>query len=227
MVVDRESQLIVADEVVNAESDSELLVDMVEEVRENLGEPSAETVGDAGYYSPNQLAKAEAHGLGVLVPLPETSSSQGRFDKSHFRYDESEDLYICPLGQRLTDQETRWNSHQKYRVRLYRCRRCHACAERGRCTPGRKGRAILKEEHDDAVARQREKQRLASVQKILRSRKSIVEPVFAQIKEHMGFRRWTVRGLEKVRAQWSMICTAHNLKKLYPFWREGKLLLAQ
>jgi transposase len=47
-----------------------------------------------------------------------------------------------------------------------------------------------------------------------RLRKQVVEPVFGQIKECMGFRRFLMRGIEKVKREWSLICTAHNLRKL-------------
>ena len=47
-----------------------------------------------------------------------------------------------------------------------------------------------------------------------RLRKQVVEPVFGQIKAARGFRQFLLRGLEKVRAEWAMICTAHNLLKL-------------
>jgi transposase len=47
-----------------------------------------------------------------------------------------------------------------------------------------------------------------------RLRKQIVEPVFGQIKQARGFRQFLLRGIEKVRAEWAMICTAHNLTKL-------------
>lgn len=47
-----------------------------------------------------------------------------------------------------------------------------------------------------------------------RLRKQTVEPVFGQIKQARGFRQFHLRGLEKVRAEWSLICTAHNLLKL-------------
>jgi transposase len=47
-----------------------------------------------------------------------------------------------------------------------------------------------------------------------RLRKQIVEPVFGQIKQARGFRQFLLRGIDKVRAEWAMICTAHNLLKL-------------
>jgi len=48
-----------------------------------------------------------------------------------------------------------------------------------------------------------------------RLRKQVVEPVFGQIKQARGFRQFLLRGVEKVRAEWAIICTAHNLLKLF------------
>ena len=46
-------------------------------------------------------------------------------------------------------------------------------------------------------------------------RKAIVEPVFGQIKDARGFRRFPFRGLLKVQAEWLLICLTHNLLKLF------------
>jgi hypothetical protein len=50
---------------------------------------------------------------------------------------------------------------------------------------------------------------------VYKLRKTIVEPVFGQIKEVRGFRRFSFRGLEKNRAEWLLICLTHNLLKLF------------
>lgn len=46
-------------------------------------------------------------------------------------------------------------------------------------------------------------------------RKTVVEPVFGQIKEARGFRRFLLRGLKKVQGEWALICLTHNILKLY------------
>ena len=46
-------------------------------------------------------------------------------------------------------------------------------------------------------------------------RKTIVEPVFGQIKQARGFRQFLLRGVEKVRGEWALVCTTHNVLKLY------------
>ena len=47
-----------------------------------------------------------------------------------------------------------------------------------------------------------------------RLRKQLPEPVFGQIKQARGFRQFLMRGFDKVRAEWAIVCTAHNLLKL-------------
>jgi transposase len=225
VVVDRKSSLIVADEVVNDESDNEMLVPMIKAVEDNLGYRADETVADGGYYSPGQLAAAAEHGMGVLVPVPDKQREQGAYHKSAFTYDESQDVYLCPEGHCLRYKKTTLNSHGKYRVRWYHCRTYQNCPVRWACSRSKQGRIIQRGEHEPAVAGQRAKQRRDETREVMKLRMGIVEPIFALIKEHMGFRRWTVRGLEKVRTQWSLICTAFNLKKLYRFWRAGQLAI--
>jgi hypothetical protein len=50
---------------------------------------------------------------------------------------------------------------------------------------------------------------------IYATRKTIVEPVLGQIKQGRGFRQFLLRGLEKVRAEWALVCATHNVLKLY------------
>jgi hypothetical protein len=47
-----------------------------------------------------------------------------------------------------------------------------------------------------------------------RLRKQVIAPVFGRIKAARGFRQFLLRGLEKIRAEWSLPCTVHNLLKL-------------
>lgn len=64
------------------------------------------------------------------------------------------------------------------------------------------------------VARMSAKLRRAGHRSRYRLRKQVVEPVFGQIKQARGFRQFLLRGIDKVKAEWAMICSAHNLRKL-------------
>jgi transposase len=65
------------------------------------------------------------------------------------------------------------------------------------------------------VDRMRRKLQTKAGAKIYAARKSIVEPVFGQIKHARGFRQFLLRGIEKVRAEWALVCATHNILKMY------------
>jgi transposase len=65
------------------------------------------------------------------------------------------------------------------------------------------------------LERMKQKLKTEGGQAIYKMRKAIVEPVFAQIKEWRRFRRFGLRGLKKVSAEWKLICMTHNLSKLF------------
>ena len=65
------------------------------------------------------------------------------------------------------------------------------------------------------VDRMRRKLQTKAGATIYAARKSIVEPVFGQIKHVRGFRQFYLRGIEKVRAEWALVCMTHNILKMY------------
>ena len=71
----------------------------------------------------------------------------------------------------------------------------------------------------DAKARMRSKLQTEVGRCTYGQRKAIVEPVFGQIKEARGIRRFLLRGIELVRSEWALICARHNLLKLFRVWR--------
>jgi len=218
-VVD-ESGLIVAEAVTNQEMDGGLLVPMLDEAKENLGEVAEETVADAGYRGAETLGRAEEKGYEVLIAGHSQDVPKGNlFHVTQFTYDESRDCCVCPAGKDLE-----YVGKDKERdSRIYYCQDSDDCPLRSQCTRAKRGRKIKISSHHRALIRQREKRQDPEKQKALGRRKVIVEPVFGWIKHNMGFRRWTVKGLDNVRAQWSLLCTTVNLKKLLGHWQEGRI----
>jgi len=225
-VVDSESGMIVAEDVVSECNDNGHLNRMLDEVEENLGDVAMESVADAGYFSAQDLEEAEKRDRNVLVNMENLNcgDGEGEFRAAKFNFDEKRDCVVCPLGHDLAFAGTSpGNKGDKYRV--YRCKK-RDCPSRSQCTKNKQGRSIKIGEHHQAMVRQREKQRDFEMRYLLSLRKAIVEPVFGIIKEVLGLRRWGVIGIEKVRAVWSLICIAFNLKKMYKFWIGGKLRLS-
>jgi transposase len=73
-----------------------------------------------------------------------------------------------------------------------------------------------------AKERMRAKLATESGRAVYARRKTIVEPVFGQIKEARGFRRFLLRGLAQIRGEWRLVCLTHNLLKI---WRYSKVIL--
>jgi transposase len=77
----------------------------------------------------------------------------------------------------------------------------------------------VKELGEGATAKERmqAKVRTPEGRKLYSRRKVIVEPVFGQIKGARGFRRWLLRGLEKIGGEWRLVCLTHNLLKIWRY----------
>ena len=73
----------------------------------------------------------------------------------------------------------------------------------------------------DAVTAMKHRLQTAEGKAIYSKRKSTVETVFGVIKEVLGFRRFHLRGLRGAEGEWSLVCTAWNLKRMYA-WQEDK-----
>jgi transposase len=217
-VVDAKAQVIVAAEVCGQENDQGLLAPMADAARENTG-VAVPSVADGGYASSEQFAAAQERGHEVLTPLPASSArrQEGPFHASRFVHDPARDVVCCPQGRELPFTRVRYRNGVPWRV--YRSASvCAGCPVRAQCTGDRHGRTIDIGPHHQALVRHRQKLLCESAQAQLRQRGRIVEPVFAQIKHNGGFRRWTMRGLESVRAQWALLCTTWNLQVIYRQW---------
>jgi len=70
------------------------------------------------------------------------------------------------------------------------------------------------------VERMKRKLQTKAGRAIYAARKTIVEPVFGQIKQARGFRQFLLRGLLRVRGEWALVCLTHNILKLYRLCNE-------
>lgn len=231
-VADRDNGIIVAAEVVNEGSDNGELVPMLDLAKENLGATAQENLADGGYFSGSQIGLAEERGYEVLLNPPSSETTASRSSKTNvyhtreFAYDEARDCCICPHGVDLPYLTTKVRGKNKNAFRVYRCRKHRDCPYRSECTTSKQGREVEISVDHRALERQRAKREDVANKRLLSQRKTIIEPVFAWIKRHMGFTRWTVYGLERVRAQWLLICATINLNKVYKRWQSGGLRLA-
>ena len=219
-IADQQEQIIVACEATRQENDVGQLVPLVVQARENLGQPATAatlTVADTGYGNGADLQAAADQGLEVLAPPAEGAPSHDhRYATKHFRIDPASQTVICPEGRAL-DPEGQTAKNGQTVVRF----RCHHrdCPVRDQCTRDPKGRQIEVWPHHAVVQAMRQRLAQPPARAQWEQRGQIIEPRFAQLKQHDGFRRWTVWGLEAVKTQWSLLCTTLNLRVLYKKWQ--------
>lgn len=219
-IADEKEKIIVACEAARQENDYGQLVPMIEQARENLG-PAATTetvtIADTGYGSGADLQTASGQGYKVLAPPPEGKPSQDNpYAMQHFTIDLQARTVTCPQGRQL-DHEGQ-TTKQGQTVQRFRCHH-RDCPVRTQCTRDPKGRQIEVRPHHAVVAAMRQQLEKPGIRAQWEQRSRIIEPRFAQLKQHDGFRRWTVWGLEGVRTQWSLLCATLNLRILYQRWR--------
>jgi hypothetical protein len=220
-IADEKEKILVACEATRQETDNGQLVPMIEQARENLGAcRTAETVtvADTGYGSGADLQAAHDKGIEVLAPPPEGKPAEiNPYATQHFHINPQAGTVTCPEGRSLEHEgQTTKRGHI---VRRFRCHH-RACPVRDQCTRDPKGRQIEVWPHQAIVQAMREKLEQPGTRAQWEQRSQTIEPRFAQIKQHDGFRRWTVWGLEGVRTQWSLLCATLNLRILYKRWRQ-------
>ena len=213
--------LITAADVVDEVNDLARLTLMVEQAEEVTGVRVPTTLADAGYFASRHLEECAQRGQQVVMPDPKQQSiKQDPYHKDRFTYDEDNDCYYCPRGQTLHFVRNKRKRGEP--VRLYQASRsvCRECPAFGVCTKDRrKGRGLELGPYD-AVSRQRRAwMETGEAKKMYKLRKQLAEPVFGIIKEQQGARRFLLRGLANVSAEWTALATAFNLRTLWKAWR--------
>ena len=224
VAVDAKHKLIAADDVTNEVTDFKQLAGVALEAKANLELKQAEVVADAGYYNAAEVSRCAEQGITAYVPKADTSvnTARGLYGKSRFRYDETKDVYVCPAGAELTH---RFNTYELGReLRYYRANGCKGCALKQQCTRNKANRTITREENEglmEAMAA-----RMKAQPWKFKLRKTLAEHPFGTIKRWFGYTHFLLKGLAKVRTEWSLTTLAYNLKRVLNLVSFEKLMLA-
>jgi len=222
--VDAKHKLIVAEDVTNAAGDRDQLSPMATAAQEVLGGATPVVVADQGYYHGTQIKACLDAGLTPLVPRPRTSANEARglFTKDDFRYDRARDIYGCPAGQELTFRTTTLELGRT--IKSYRTSACGRCALRPRCTRNNDGRKITRwvDEHllEEMAAH------LRRAPELYARRKELSEHPYGTMKRAMDQGYFLLKGLRKVRGEFSLTALAYNLKRVINLVGVPQLLAA-
>ena len=219
--------LITAAEVTTDASDYAEAVPMLAQAESNVGQKAQANLLDGGYHSGENLEACAQQGYTVLMPEAQSRALEGEYHKDRFTYDAQTDTYTCPQGQTLRFSCTTQRTGRE-EARVYRCTGevCRACVAFGKCTKDkRQGRSLEVGPYEERLREHRVLMASEGAKEQYQRRKELVEPVFGILKETQGARRFLLRGLEKVQAEWALLATCFNLRTLWRVWR--RLALAE
>jgi transposase len=228
IAVDDKHKLIVASEVVKDGNDSGQLYKMAKAAKEELAAETLEALADTGYYNGNALKACEEDGIVAYVAQAKRTArlkAQGRMSHEEFVYDPEANVYRCPAGQLLTPTDGRkTNTGGRIEIRyVSRKADCDACALRSRClskkTPTR---TVYRWEHEDVLERHRARMKDARAKMCRRA--ELAEHPFGTLKCRAGYRHFLVRGLNKVRGEWSLMALCYNFSRVLKIVGLDKLI---
>lgn len=181
-------------------------------------------IADAGYGSEQNYEYMETNGIESYVKYnyfyqEEKGIRQKKypFASDYLYYNEEQDYFVCPMGQKMHNIGTskiKNESGYEQSITRYEAENCIGCPLRGKCHKS-KGNRVIEMNKRLRKLKQKARENLLSEKGIKkRKQRSVdVEPVFGNIKQNKGFRRFMLIGSKKVTTEFGLLAIAHNLKK--------------
>jgi hypothetical protein len=222
--ISTENQCILGYTIHQTTNDMTTLQSHMESLKENLGKMPDTLVADAGYGSEENYEYLENNDVEAFVKYPyfhKEHSKKWRDDPyrtENLKYDENDDCYTCPIGQKMNfiGEKIRISENGFRQVnRLYQAQDYKGCPVREACNKSKGNRRI---EINPRLSYYKSiiRERLTSKRgRKYRSQRPVdVEAVFGIIKGNKNYRKFLLRGIEKVEIEAGLLALAHNLAKL-------------
>jgi len=219
-----ENQFITGYSIHQSAGDTNLLIEHLENQERLYGIRPENIIADAGYGSQENYEYLSEKYKGIYVKYNMYDREKKRtyiediFRVENLSYNARKDIYLCPAGNpmKYVGQEikTTLNGYTTV-IKKYKAKGCRGCPLRAECHKSRYNR-IISVSPGVKKYRTRVKKNLDSAkgEKLIKQRPVDVESVFGHIKGNRNFRRFNLRGLEKVKVEFGLVAIAHNLKKM-------------
>jgi len=221
-----QNQFVIGYTIHQRAGDTGCLQQHLEHIKSWLGEYPESLIADAGYGSEENYAYLAEKQVAAYVKYNtfhyeqkrHRKNSKKRYRPDNFTYLPEVDQYECPQGKRLSYQYTKkyvTDNGYETRHRIYGGAACQDCPVMRECTQSKYQRRLWVGVELRKMKKAAHERLLSPRGKALRSQRPIeVEAVFGRLKQNWGFRRFMLRGLEKVKTEWGLLCIAHNLAKM-------------
>lgn len=221
-----DTQVIVAADVTTEANDRNQLATMVEKTEENAQKEVTEVIADSGYSSYENYEYLDKVGKEAFVPdqylekvkNKEYERKENKYHKENFTFKKEDNSYICPEGKRLKLYKRGADDRGKTkRVHaIYRGTECQGCSVKHLCT-SQKARTVARELREELQEKARERLLSEEGRQTYKKRLYTVEPPFGHLKHNLGYRAFLLRTLEKVRAEFKLMCIGYNLRKIWSY----------
>jgi transposase len=194
---------------------------MIDRTQERFGIWPQRLAADTGYGDAANIAWL-VHKRGIEPHIPifdHVGRRTGSFQRTEFRYDHHNDLYVCPGGKNLVqhrrDYATPRPGVDKDGFIRYRASKhdCDACALKPQCCPGQPNRKVARSLHEGARDLARDLSKTDAYVTSRRERKK-VEMLCAHLKRILKLDRLRLRGPNGARDEFLLAATAQNLRKM-------------
>ncbi len=192
-------------------TDKRELATVALKVKELLGKETFDTLSDAGYSTGDQLSLCKDYGICTYSsPMPSTSPFENCLPLSSFIYNNEENCYICPSGERMTCGSG-WINRGHYKSKIYKTKACKKCQIREICTKNKGGRIIERSEFQDII--DENNRRVLDNPDYYKLRRAIIEHPFGTLKRQWGFTFTIMRGKTNVMSEAYILMIIYNLKR--------------
>lgn len=237
--VGTEDQFIISYTLHRRAGDTACMIDHMEHLREEYGTLPGVVVADAGYGSEENYSYLKAHDVRAFVKYnlfhkeQKPSFKKDPTQVKNWAFDKKSDTWTCAGGRTLTflkDMIMTSNLGFVSTTKLYRCSDCAGCPYQVKCTKSNdtsRKRVIYVNPSLTKYRRQAERRLTSSEGICLRRRRATdVETVFGDIKNNWGFKRFSLRGLNKVTHEWGLVALGHNMRKIAQVMRAQRAEMA-
>jgi hypothetical protein len=218
------NQFIASYSIHQKTTDTNTLIPHLEQHEKDLGEKPEVVTADAGYGSEENYQWLEDKNITAYVKHNQFDRQQNEtirdskpFSTDKLYYNIEKDCYYCPMGQAMDNIGTTTKTTTtgfKQQITRYQAKNCEGCPLRGVCHKA-KGNRTIEINYNLNRLKQKADERLLSEEGIKhrKQRPCDVEPVFGNIKNNHHFKRFMLRGIEKVSIETGLVALAHNLRK--------------
>ncbi len=216
VVTDEKHGLIVNSDIVNNGNDLNQFSSQIKNANDNLGKDCKTATADAGYSNVDNIIELTNKGVDVIVPSQKLATHTPKdepFSKDKFKFDKKSNQYICPEGKVLKYSKfKKEKNHYIYRIKS--TTDCLDCSHFGICTKSKHGRSISRLKNEELKEKLAERYLSEEGQEIYAKRKMLAELPFGHIKRNLNGGYFLIRGLEAVKAEFSILTSCFNITRM-------------